>query len=167
MTLLEYPKGTFRGDCLRGVAGLAMILVLLSLAVPSIVASSLLLALAVVFMIYIFTAWRRSQYRYAVNDEALTRHPDGRQIQWSELSDLRLAYYTTRRDYRQGWLELKLLAGDKIIAVDSRLDGFNPLLQRAICAAQCNHLQLSPSTCMNLNQQFGDSDISFPAGIQG
>ena len=167
MRLLEYPKGTFRGDCLRGVAGLALILVLLSLAVPSVVASSFLLGLAVVFMVYIFMAWRRSQYRYAVNNEALIRHPDGQKILWQELSDLRLAYYTTRRDHRQGWLELKLVAGEKIFTLDSRLDGFNFLLQRAIRAAQYNHLQLSPSTCMNLSESFGDSQMSFPTGIQG
>ena len=167
MTLLEYPKGTFRGDCLRGFAGLAMILVLLSLAIPSTVASSFLLGLAVVFMIYIFTAWRRSQCKYAVTNEALVRHPDGQLIQWSALSDVRLAYYTTRGDHREGWLELKLVAGEKVISVDSRLDGFNSLLQRAIRAAQHNHLQLSPSTCMNLSESLGDSGMSFPAGIQG
>ena len=157
MTLLEYPKGTFRGDCLRGVAGLAMILVLLSLAVPSIVASSLLLGIAVVFSIHIFTAWRRAQYRYTLSDEALIRYPDGLQIQWSGLCDLKLAYFTTRRDYREGWFELKLVAGQQVITVDSRLDGFNSLLQRATRAAQYNHLQLCPSTCMNLSEMFGDS----------
>ena len=167
MKLLQYPKGTFRGDCLRGLAGLTLISLLFSLGYPGALAGSILAGLAALFVIFIYTAWRRTQFGFDFGDEALVRNPDGRRIHWSALSDLSLAYYTTRRDQQAGWLELKLVADSRTIKVDSRLSGFNHLLQHALRAAHDNHLELSPATRMNLSQHYGSTMTASPAGRQG
>ncbi len=48
---------------------------------------------------------------------------------------MKLAYYSTRRDRRDGWMQLELRAGASTIRLDSRIDGFAELVERAALAA--------------------------------
>ena len=73
------------------------------------------------------------------------------------LRSLRLNYFSTRRDQRQGWLELKLQIAEHTVCVDSRLHGFEQLLQRALAAARSNQLPLSQATQRNLDWMGCDS----------
>jgi len=165
MGLLQYPNGTFWGDCVRGLAGLALVALLFVLGPLGIFLNLVLASLAGLFLLFICRAWFRARCVYDFNDERLTRTFDGRHIRWSNLSDLSLAYYTTRQDGQAGWLELKLVAATGVIKVDSRLTGFNTLLQRALRAARDNHLQLSPVTCNNAGS-FGEFPASAGFGAQ-
>jgi hypothetical protein len=63
---------------------------------------------------------------------------------------LKLAYYSTRRDRRDGWMQLELRAGASTIRFDSRIDGFNQLVERAALAAAARGVELSAATAGNL-----------------
>jgi hypothetical protein len=71
-------------------------------------------------------------------------------ISWSELDHLKLAYYSTRRDRREGWLQLELRAGSSTLRLDSRIGGFADLVQASARAAELRGLSFSPATAANL-----------------
>ena len=73
-----------------------------------------------------------------------------RTIAWAELDRLRLAYYSTRRDRKSGWMQLELGGGGKRLSLDSRIAGFGEVVRRAAEAAAENHLQVSEATAANL-----------------
>ena len=73
-----------------------------------------------------------------------------RTIAWAELDRLRLAYYSTRRDRKSGWMQLELGGGGKRLSLDSRIAGFGEVVRRAAEAAGENHLQVSEATAANL-----------------
>jgi hypothetical protein len=54
--------------------------------------------------------------------------PLPRSLQWSELREVRLAYYSTRRDGENGWMQLKIRGKSGVLRVDSDADGFDRLV---------------------------------------
>ena len=71
-------------------------------------------------------------------------------IQWAELDQMRLAYYSTRRDRRSGWMQLDLGAGGAKVRLDSRIEGFDQVVRRAAAVASERGLALSEATWANL-----------------
>ena len=63
---------------------------------------------------------------------------------------MRLAYYSTSRDRKTGWMQLELGAGRTRLSLDSRLDGFDAVVRHAVAAAADRDLQLSEATAANL-----------------
>jgi len=76
--------------------------------------------------------------------------PLGATIRWDDLDSIKLAYYSTRRDRRDGWMQLELRAGSSRIRLDSRIDGFTALVERAARAAEARGLERSAATAANL-----------------
>ena len=72
-------------------------------------------------------------------------------ISWSELDRMKLAYYSTRRDRKSGWMQLQLRAGRARITLDSRLEGFERLVRQAAVAATARGLALTEPTAANLD----------------
>ena len=71
-------------------------------------------------------------------------------IWWSELDRMKLSYYSTRRDGRGGWMQLKLGAGWSTLRIDSRVEGFSELVIASVKAAEMRGLSLDPATSANL-----------------
>jgi len=71
-------------------------------------------------------------------------------IIWNELSRMNLAYYSTRRDRRDGWMQLELRSGRSTIRLDSRIEGFGELVEKSAKAAETRGLQLNAATSANL-----------------
>jgi hypothetical protein len=71
-------------------------------------------------------------------------------IWWSKLDRMKLSYYSTRRDGRGGWMQLKLVAGWSTLRVDSRVEGFSELVTASAKAAETRGLSLDPATSANL-----------------
>jgi hypothetical protein len=71
-------------------------------------------------------------------------------IWWSKLDRMKLSYYSTRRDGRGGWMQLKLGAGWSTLRIDSRVEGFSELVIASAKAAETRGLSLDPATSGNL-----------------
>jgi hypothetical protein len=71
-------------------------------------------------------------------------------IWWSKLDRMKLSYYSTRRDGRGGWMQLKLRAGWSTLRIDSRIQGFSELVLASAKAAEMRGLPLDPATSANL-----------------
>src|SRR5204863_155745 len=72
-------------------------------------------------------------------------------IPWAELDRMKLAYYSTRRDRRSGWMQLELGADAARLRLDSRIEGFDAVVRRAAVAAASRGIALSEATVANLD----------------
>jgi hypothetical protein len=71
-------------------------------------------------------------------------------IRWEDLRLLRLDYYSTRADREGGWMQLKLADAQRTMRIDSELDGFAQVVERAARAAAERGLALDMATLANL-----------------
>jgi hypothetical protein len=139
------------GDALRALAGTLAAALPLALAHPPRWLAVLLGVLLALFVSYLLVSLRRAGSCYLLDEAGIAVVPGGATITWSALDMLRLDYYSTRRDGRCGWFELRLRSGGRALRVDSRLPGFEAVLARALQAAAQRALALAPATRANLH----------------
>ncbi len=63
---------------------------------------------------------------------------------------MKLTYYAVRRSKKDSWMQLTLAAQGDMLKIDSRLDGFVEIVERAAEAARDNDVPLSRITQANL-----------------
>ena len=64
---------------------------------------------------------------------------------------MKLSYFSTKRDRSDGWMQLSLgSTGSRTLRVDSALEGFYDIVERAARAAETAGLPLSVATLANL-----------------
>ena len=90
--------------------------------------------------------------RIEATEDGISAHgASGIGIPWHELSGVRLAYYASRRDRSDGWLQMVLAHGRRRLTFDSRIGDFETLAARAAAAATRNGLALDATTADNLH----------------
>jgi hypothetical protein len=147
----SYPTSAMFGDYLRAATGLVPTLVILATVSVGSVAGVVLSGFAAIFGAFAIRTALRHGTSLEVSDVQL-RATGLRPavIHWSELDRMKLAYYSTRRDRKSGWMQLELGAGRARLTLDSRLDGFEQLARYAATAAGEGDLELSDATAANL-----------------
>lgn len=106
--------------------------------------------LAAIFLLFGAQAALRHGTRILVSERDIRARPMGIRLEWDRLTRLTLAYFSTRRDGRGGWMELKLRSGRRTLRIDSRLEGFGEVARQAAAAASDACLHLDTSTLTNL-----------------
>jgi hypothetical protein len=77
--------------------------------------------------------------------------PAGTLVEWGRIDRLKLSYFSTKRDRSDGWMQLSVgSTGGRTVRLDSSLDGFHDIVERAARAAQASGLPLSDATRANL-----------------
>ena len=151
MTRHVYPSSAMIGDYVRAAAGFVPVAAVLALAAAGPVATGILSGLAALFALFgLRTALRHATQIVATETGLAASGPLSATIRWAEIDRMKLAYYSTRRDRRDGWLQLELRAGVSTIRLDSRIGGFNELVERAAFAAAARGVELSAATIANL-----------------
>ena len=146
-----YPATAMVGDYLRAAAGLVPTGVVFATEPVSTVAATVLGSFAAVFGIFGLRTVLRHGTRLEMTDIELRAHGALRcRISWAELDRMKLTYYSTRRDRRSGWMQLELSAGGSRVTLDSRIDGFDRLVQRAAEVAATRGVALNEATLDNL-----------------
>jgi hypothetical protein len=154
-----YPGSAMIGDYLRAAAGLVPIALILAFARVGAVAAAILAGLVLLFAVFgLRTALRHRSRIDMTENELRASGLLGATIRWTDLDSVKLAYYSTRRDRRNGWMQLELRAGPSVIRIDSRIGGFDQLVRRSALAASARHLVLNPVTVANL----GALGIGYP-----
>lgn len=149
---LRYPRQTLWADYTRAAAGALLCgAPLLALEVNRWLAV-LLGAGFVLFGIFFVRTALRQRTRYILGPDTLCADgPGGTVVEWNRLDRMKLSYYSTKRDRSAGWMQLAVGSmGGGIVTVDSSLDGFHDIVERAARAAETAGLQLSPATRTNL-----------------
>lgn len=151
MTEYRYSAAAVNGDLARAAIGLALCsapIVLVSLQ-PWLIL--LLTVPAGLFALFGARTWLRRGLRITVDDNGIAASgPAATQIAWRNLERFKLSYFSTRRDRSNGWMQLSLRGPTGRLSVDSGLDGFDEVCQRAFHAATENEIDLSGATLRNL-----------------
>jgi hypothetical protein len=150
-TRFSYPTSAMVGDYLRAAAGLVPTLLILSTVSVGTVAGIVLGGFAVIFGAFAIRTGLR--HGTSLEVDATELRATGLRpatIPWDRLDRMKLAYYSTRRDRKSGWMQLELGAGRARLNLDSRLDGFDGLVRHAAIAAAGRGLQLGEATAANL-----------------
>jgi hypothetical protein len=146
-----YPAAAMAGDYLRAAAGLVPTGIIFATEPVGTVAATVLGGFAAVFGIFGLRTVLRHGTRLEMTDAELRAYgARPRTIAWAELDRLKLTYYSTRRDRRSGWMQLDLGAGGAIVKLDSRIVGFDRLVQRAAEVAAARGITLNDATLANL-----------------
>jgi hypothetical protein len=147
-----YPASAMFGDYLRSAAGLVPTGLLFATAPVGAVAGAVLGGFAAIFAVFgLRTALRHGTSLEMTETELRARGPWSGTIAWAELDRMKLAYYSTKRDRTGGWMQLAVgSAGARTVKVDSSLDGFYDIVERAAQAAEAQEIELSGATRANL-----------------
>lgn len=148
---LTYPVSAMLGDYLRAAAGLVPSALILATVSVNSVSAVVIGGFAAIFGAFGIRTALRHGTRIEVGDAGVRAVGLRRvEIAWAELDQMKLAYYSTRRDRKSGWMQLRLGAGRARLALDSRLEGFDQVVRRASAAAASRDLELSEATIANL-----------------
>ena len=149
---LRYPRQTLWADYVRaGIGTVLCALPLLLVDVNRWIGGILLVLLVLFAAFFVRTALRQST-RYVLSFDTLCADgPAGTLVEWSRLDRLKLSYFSTKRDRSDGWMQLSVgSAGGRTVKVDSALEGFYDIVERAARAAETNRLDLTVATRANL-----------------
>ena len=152
----RYPRRAIALEYFYTVLGLTFTLLPLALVTPLQAVTGVLSGLAFLFFTFgIRTALRHNVF-VEVSDSGITlgrmlNSSWGETIPWNEISELKLSYFSTRRDRHGGWMQLRLRGNKRTIRLDSTLDGFDKLLSYAAHQVRRQGLELSSETLQNLN----------------
>lgn len=147
----RYRADALRADHLRAAAGLVLTLAPFLVTRPHPLVAVPLLACACVFALFGARALLRALSTVRMDEAGLSvAGPWPKAIRWSAVSDVRVAYYSTRRDRAQGWFHLTVRGDGARIDVESTLSGFEAVAARVAEAARANRLPLTETTRENL-----------------
>jgi hypothetical protein len=139
------------GDYLRSAAGFIPATAILVALPLGGITTTVLGGFAALFLVFGIRTIIRHGTRLEMTESALRTSGVRRaSIVWGELDRMKLAYYSTRRDRRDGWMQLELRSGRSCVRLDSRITGFIELVEISARAAEARGLVLSPATVANL-----------------
>lgn len=175
MTDLRYPVAALRGDYAR--AGFGLLLSLgPALAIPlSSPAEFLLLPAAGLFLVFGVRTWHRQRSRVRVDSQGISifRRRQA-SLDWRHVRSVRLSYFSTRADRREGWMQLTLKGkhpqrgtGFSTIRIDSALDDFERVARGAAVAVRMNGLTISAATRANFDALGIDVSDSLAEPLSG
>src|SRR5260370_21325709 len=114
MTRHAYPPSALFGDYLRAAAGFFPTIAVLAIEPVGIVGTTMLGGFAALFAVFgIRTALRHCMFIEVTEAALQSSGLLQASISWSKLDRIKLSHYSTRRDGRGGWIELKLGCGSR------------------------------------------------------
>ncbi|MFO1160050.1 MAG: hypothetical protein U1E60_14505 [Reyranellaceae bacterium] len=149
---LRYPRQTLWADYVRASAGVLLCGVPLLLIEVNHWLALVLAAGLLLFALFLVRTALRHHTRYLLGDDTLCADgPAGGIVEWRRLDRLKLSYFSTKRDRSDGWMQLSVgSAGGRAVKIDSSLDGFHDVVERAAHAAGETGLTLNEATRANL-----------------
>jgi len=151
MTSYAYPTSAMYGDYLRAAAGLVPTAAILTTMPVGMVAATVMSGFVALFAVFGLRTILRHGTRFEMTGSALRASGLRRtSIAWGELDRMTLAYYSTRRDRQDGWMQLELRSGWTRVRLDSRIEGFTELVDMSARAARSRGLTLNAATLANL-----------------
>jgi hypothetical protein len=149
---LRYPRHTLWADYARAGAGVVLCGAPLLLADVNRWVAVLLGAGFVLFSLFLGRTVLRQLTRFRLGSDTLCADgPAGSIVEWERIDRLKLGYYSTKRDRTSGWMQLSVgSSGHRLVRIDSSLDGFHDIVERAAHAAEAHQVELSAATRANL-----------------
>jgi hypothetical protein len=105
--------------------------------------------LTALFLLFTMRTAMRQRVKVEMDDGTIGVIGGGGPLAWPSIDEVRLHYYATRRRRGNGWMTLTLKAGQRRLAVDSTIEGFEAIAARSVLAARANRLAPSAVTLAN------------------
>jgi hypothetical protein len=151
VTEYRYARRALAADYARGGIGFLLSAGPLMFVYVGRTVTAVLVALAVTFVVYGFRTACRGITRVRVDDDGIAIEGLRRsRLSWYEITEMRLSYYSTKRDGRGGWMQLRLNGPCGAMRFESSIDGFADIAQRAYLAAGARGISPGPATLANL-----------------
>ncbi len=169
MSEYRYPVKELVSDYIRAGSGVFVPLGLILFTDLLPLVTYIMIALILLFGIYGLRTMLRQATVITIDDVGVRQEgPLGaiydRRIRWADMRDFRLRYFSTRRDGKDGWMQLHLRCRDGSdsrgpIRMDSNLPGFEDIVHRVYDAALEGGLSIDPASAANLaSLGMGDGD---------
>jgi hypothetical protein len=150
MTEHRYPTKAMAGDYARAAFGLALTGLPILMSPPGSAVFYVLGPFALLFAIFGARTWIRHRTLVETDEQKVMVHGLWKgELAWSELQEVKLNYYSTKRDRSQGWMQLVLRGPEGRLRFDSTLDGFPEVARRAYQTARAKGLELSEASISN------------------
>jgi len=151
MTVHRYPTSVLLADYGRASLGFALTGGPVLALEPAPFFAWTLGFLAAIFAAFAARTAVRHATRYELSEEALVASGLWvRRLVWDQIEQVRLRFFSTKRDRKDGWMQLDLQAGGTRLRVDSTIDDFHLIAQRAVRAAAARGVPLADATRGNL-----------------
>ena len=167
----QYPAKSAYFAVARMLAGIAVV-VGLAVLISGQIATGMAALLVLVFLIYGVKSLLRSQEKISLSTDGLqvfrqgwgrvspfTIQPANISLAFAEISALKLAYYSTRRDGEKGWMELVLKTPETKLVVESEIKGFRQIAMTCYSHAKRQGIQLSLASERNFAVLLGDGSL--------
>jgi hypothetical protein len=148
----HYPPRALAADFARSAIGLILTAGPLFLGDLIFAVRIILIVLSLVFLIYGLRTFRRRAVTIELCDQGVrATGPFAASIAWQDLKDVRLNYFSTRKDREKGWMQLHLSGNDRQLRLDDSITGFDQIVSSAIAGAVAHGISLGASTLENLD----------------
>lgn len=152
MTRHRYPFSSLVGDYVRAAVGLILTVGPLLLTPVSATVAYVLGGLAVLFLVYALRTFIRHRSVLEVSAMGIrATGPMEATINWADLEEVELRYYSTYRDRARGWMQLRLKGNGRTLSADPTLTEFPELVRHVVNGAQARGLELNETTLANLD----------------
>lgn len=150
MVTYRYPTSALAGDYARAGFGLLCTAgPLLFMNVASVMVW-VLGGLSLLFATFGVRTAIKHATTFELDAEGITaRGPRTTALSWGDLSSVTLRYFSTRKDREKGWMQLILKGASGSVRVDSTLEGFQDVVERAARVVKAHSLPLDPPTIAN------------------
>ena len=151
MMSARWPWSSLAVDYVRAMFGLAFTVVpLVELPLHSVV-DFLLILMAGVFTLFLLRTIGRHMSVISWDGITIERRGLSRtSIAWAKVDRVTLAYFSTRRDRRNGWLDLRISGDGHTLRLDSMLPGFTTICEHVAARLLDGGLEVDESTLGNL-----------------
>ena len=150
MTELRYSTKSLNADIFRSIIGFFLCICPVILVIAEPLINVILLASSLLFLVFGIKTWLRRSVRVQFKENiTIINGPISRSLEWNELSSLKLSYFSTRRNKKDGWMQLKLQGKSGKITIESNLEKFEEICLRAYQAANENNILITKTSQRN------------------
>ena len=151
MSARRYPTSSLAADYCRAGVGLTISAGPLIFLNPITAVTYVLSPLAILFGLFACRTLLRQMTQYEVSDTGIRASGPLRfEVYWSDLENVELKYYSTRLDRGRGWMQLRIRNSNRVVRLDSTLQGFSDIVARAAKEAAQRNITLSEPTLDNM-----------------
>ena len=143
----RYPFDALTGDYIRAGAGIVVCGGPLPFLAGNLPAIGVLGSLTALFAYFGWRTFLRQKTKIHVDGISIEASGVIRtQLSWRNLKQVKLSYFSTKRDRRDGWMQLSIRTPEGSLRVDSHIQGFESLARHAYDAAVDRKLEMSQAT---------------------
>lgn len=147
--IFRYSLKSLMGDYIRSGVGLALTGLPASQLPSSSVGFWLLSVLGLLFVSLAVHTIQRQITRIVMTDETIGGTRARNTIKWSNIREVNLAYFSTRTDRKNGWMQLTIACAQRKLRLDSRIDGFHTIAAAVLDHTRHSNVLLSVTSSSN------------------